>query len=134
MADFKKLLVWQKSYALALQNRKIASGIRGSDNIGLRSQIVRAGDSIPANIVEGRKQESPRQFVRYLTISLNSAAELEFHLLMAKDLELIPMRSYISLLNALNEVARMLTGLINSVRTTTPIRKPPITCFPFVPS
>ena len=64
MADFKKLLVWQKSYALALKVRRISSHIRAGENMGLKSQIVRASDSIPANIVEGRGQESPRTRLR----------------------------------------------------------------------
>ncbi len=96
MADFKNLKVWQKSYALALEIRKAASGIRPNENTGLKSQLIRAADSIPANIVEGRNQESQKQFARYLRISLNSAAELEFHLLMARDLGLISSKAYLS--------------------------------------
>ena len=122
MADFKKLLVWQKSYALALKVRRISSHIRAGENMGLKSQIVRASDSIPANIVEGRGQESPKEFVRYLRISLNSAAELEFHLLMAKDLELIGEKTYLSLITNLTEVKKMLSGLINSIRKKLPPR------------
>ena len=60
VSDFKKLHVWQKAHALALHAHRIATGIRRSHDIALRSQIIRAAMSIPANIVEGRRQESEK--------------------------------------------------------------------------
>jgi hypothetical protein len=60
VSDFKKLLVWQKAHALALHAHRVAMGIRRSHDLALRSQIIRAAMSIPANIVEGRRQESEK--------------------------------------------------------------------------
>jgi 23S rRNA-intervening sequence protein len=65
MSDFKRLIVWRKSHALALAIHRAAARIRGVMYSSLRSQMVRAALSIPANIVEGRGQRSDREFARY---------------------------------------------------------------------
>ena len=62
MSDFKKLEVWKKAHQLALDAHKAALGIRGAHYVSLRSQIIRAAMSIPANIVEGREQASEKDF------------------------------------------------------------------------
>ncbi len=68
--------------------------------------------SIPANIVEGRRQESEKEFARYLRISINSAFELEYHLIVARDIGAISEADSASLLRELIEVRRMLHGLL----------------------
>src|SRR6266498_3278111 len=89
MSDFKNLKVWQKAHTLALDTHRVACKIRGSSNSGLRTQTIRAAMSVPANIVESRGQLTRREACRYLRISLNSATELEYHLLTALDLKAI---------------------------------------------
>lgn len=117
MSDFKNLLVWQKAYALSLDVHRVAGTIRRAGHLSMKNQIIRAASSIPANIVEGRGQESSKEFARYLRIALNSGAELEFHLMMAKDLNVIGNSTYLRLLTNLVEVKKMLHGLLNSVRS-----------------
>lgn len=116
MSDFKKLVVWQKAHALALEARRAATGMRGTEHLNLRSQLTRAAMSIPANIVEGRSQESRREFARYLRIAVNSASELEYHLITGRDIGAISKPEFLSLLNQLVEVRKMLHGLINYAR------------------
>src|SRR5687768_18534529 len=77
MADFKKLIVWQKAHALALNTHRIAAQIRGAQNASLRNQMTRAAQSIAANIVEGRGQKSEKDFARFLGYALNSARSEE---------------------------------------------------------
>ena len=120
MSDYKKLLVWQKANALALQAYRISAKIRRSRDVGLRSQIVRSAMSIPANIVEGRRQESERQFARFLKIAFNSAVELEYHLEVARDLEVMSLSDSTALLNQLIEVRRMLHGLLRKIGMKAP--------------
>ena len=86
MADFKKLQVWQKAHALALHAYRVTTRMRRPRDLSLRSQINRAAMSIPANIVEGRRQESEKEFSRFLRIALNSGSELEYHLIVARDI------------------------------------------------
>jgi len=112
MSDFKKLDVWNKAHQLALHVHKTAMGIRGAQYISLRSQLIRAAMSIPANIVEGREQASEKDFARFLRYSIGSASELEYHLIIGRDMELISQESFNSLLEKLEQVRKMLHGLI----------------------
>ncbi len=87
-------------------------GIRGAQYISLRSQLIRAAMSIPANIVEGRAQASEKDFARFLRYSVGSASELEYHLIIGRDMELISQESFNLLLEKLEQVRKMLHGLI----------------------
>src|SRR4051812_18690769 len=60
--------------------------IRPSQHVSLRNQMVRASASIPTNIVEGSRQASRRDFGRFLGYALNSASELEYHLMLSRDI------------------------------------------------
>ena len=112
MADFKKLVVWQKSHAMALDAHQVAGRIRGTDNLSLRSQIIRAAMSVPANIVEGSGQQSSREFSRFLRIALNSTTELEYHLITARDLQVVRESDSLTLRSQVIEVRKMLYGLL----------------------
>ena len=115
MADYRNLNVWQKAHALALEVNSAAAGIRSSQHLSLRSQLVRAAFSIPANIVEGRTRQSESEFVRYLRIALNSASELEYHLLVARDVGALKPNAHEANTERVAEVAKMLQGLINRI-------------------
>ena len=116
MSDFKKLLVWQKAHALALHAYRVSAKIRHSRDFALRSQMIRAAMSIPTNIVEGRRQQSEREFARFLRISFNSAVELEYHLMLARDIGVADAEDSDQLLRELIEVRRMLHGLLQKLR------------------
>jgi len=115
VSDFKNLLVWQKAHALALHTHRVAMGIRRTHDSALRGQIIRAAMSIPANIVEGRRQEGEKEFARFLRIAVNSACELEYHLLVARDIQVISEPDAASLLRELIEVRRMIHGLLKKI-------------------
>jgi four helix bundle protein len=115
MADFRKLEVWNKAHALALNVHRVAMKLRGAEYLTLRSQMVRAAASIDANIVEGRSQKSDRQFLKFLNIAANSANELESHLIMALDLRAMSKPDYLMLLEKLKQVRMMLHGLIRHI-------------------
>jgi four helix bundle protein len=117
VSDFKKLLVWQKAHAMALDAHQVAGRIRKADHAALRSQIVRAAMSVPANIVEGCSQESAKQFSRFLLIALNSATELEYHVIMARDLGIVRSEESLSLLSQTIEVRKMIHGLRRRLAT-----------------
>ena len=113
MGDFKRLLVWQKAHALAVDVHRAASRIRRRQDASLASQLVRASQSIPANIVEGRGQKSARDFARFVRYSINSGWELEHHLITARDTRALPEKEVTPLINRLTEVRRMLYGLVS---------------------
>jgi four helix bundle protein len=123
VSDFKKLLVWHKAHALALHAHRVATGIRRSHDVALRSQIIRAAMSIPANIVEGRRQETDKEFARFLRIALNSGCELEYHLIVARDVGVISEADSASLLQECIETRRMLHGLLKKISDHAPAPK-----------
>ena len=126
VSDFKKLLVWQKAHALGLHAHRVATGIRRSQDLALRAQITRAAMSIPANIVEGRRQESEKEFARFLRIAVNSGCELEYHLIVARDIGVISESESASLLREVIEVRRMIHGLLKKI-SDTPKERSPVT-------
>lgn len=116
MSDFKKLKVWQKAHGLSLHAHRVAQRIRGRDYAALRSQLVRAAGSIPANIVEGRAEKGEAQFARFVGHAISSAAEFENHLANARDLGVMTRSDYLALTDRLTEVRMMLYGLLRSLR------------------
>ena len=122
MSDFKKLHVWQKAHALSLCVDRVTRMIRGSRYASLRSQIFRAATSIPSNIAEGRRQESEKEFSRFLRYALNSSSELEYHLILARDTKVISADDYRSLVTQTIRVRKMLYALLKrlSVGKTVP--------------
>jgi four helix bundle protein len=117
MQDFKRLVVWQKAHRLTLamyaESAKLPKGIGWS----LQSQIVRAATSIPANIAEGCGRAGDRDFRRFLRHSLGSACELEYYLLLARDLGFLAETAYEPLNAQVVEIKRMLAGLIRRLVT-----------------
>lgn len=125
MSDYKNLKVWQKAQAVALESHRATQKIRGRDNAALRSQITRAAFSIPANIVEGCGVQTPLEYSRFVRIALNSANELEYHLITAKDLGLLTDRTAATLVTNVIEVRKMLHGLLKYLRTRVPTQALP---------
>ena len=117
MKDFRKLSVWEKSHSLVIEIYKITAGFPKSETFGLTSQIRRASNSMPANIAEGCGRDGEADFARFLQMALGSASELEYHILLAHDLNLINDVSYDNLNSRIIEVKRMLTSLIQKLKT-----------------
>jgi four helix bundle protein len=126
VSDFKRLKVWRKAHSLALSVRRVARSIRGADNASLRNQLIRAAMSIPTNIVEGTGQKTGKEFARFIGIALNSASELEYHLMMARDDRVIKTNDVESLLSRTIEVRKMLHGLQNAVLASSRMPKKPV--------
>ena len=124
MSDFKSLRVWRKAHALALNVDRLVATIEGPRRTALRSQIVRAAMSIPTNIVEGRGQTSQKEFARFLRIALNSSTELEYHLILARDVGAIDSKEFSNALDQVLGVRMMLHGLLKRVSAPTVVSAP----------
>jgi four helix bundle protein len=83
---------------------------------GLTSQLRRASSSIPANLAEGCGRNGDGEFARFCSIAMGSASELEYHLVLAKDLRLIQPEDCSELTQRTTEVKRMLAPLIQKLR------------------
>lgn len=116
MQDYRKLSVWQKSYALALETYRASAAFPKEEVYGIVSQVRRAAASIPANIAEGCGRHTRSEFVRFLDIAMGSLAELDTYLMLSRDLAYIPPESYADLDSRLIEVKKMLASLITKVR------------------
>jgi four helix bundle protein len=115
MRAFRDLAVWRKAHGVTLETYRSTQSFPKSELYGLTSQIRRAAASVCANIAEGCGRRGKADFARFLQISLGSASELEYHLLLAADLEFLDSVAYKPLADRVVEVKRMLTGLIRKL-------------------
>ena len=87
MRDFKQLSFWHRSHSLTLKlYSHTSSSFPKDETYGLVSQIRRSCSSIPTNIAEGCGRNSNPDFKRFLVMSTGSCSELEYQLLLSKDL------------------------------------------------
>lgn len=114
--DFRQLKVWEKSHLLTLEIYRATKQFPKDELYGLISQIRRAAASIPANIAEGCGKCSDRELARYMQISMGSASELEYHLLLASDLDYLSTNDYQELVNHVIEIKKMLGPFIKKLR------------------
>jgi four helix bundle protein len=110
MRDYHNYEVWARAHRHALKIRGIARRLRGPVNSSLRSQMVRAADSVVFNIVEGCSAEQ-RDFARFLQISINSANELQAQLELAHGDGVIGPQVWTRLNDETVEIRRMIWGL-----------------------
>ena len=115
--DFHELAVWQKAHALTLRVYESTSSFPRDEMFGLTSQARRAASSIGANIAEGCGRATDADFARFLQQAMGSASELEYHLLLARDLNMLAEGEHLELTELTVEVKRMLTALISKVRS-----------------
>lgn len=94
---------------------QVTSAFPRDELYGLTSQIRRSCASIPANLAEGCGRNGPAEFARFCSIAMGSASELEYHLLLARDLKLIPLKDYAALTERATELKRMLAGLFQKL-------------------
>ncbi|KAA0206515.1 four helix bundle protein [Candidatus Uhrbacteria bacterium] len=116
MQSFKDLIVWQKAMDLAKLVYQLTESLPKNEEFGLKSQMRRAAVSIPSNIAEGRKRGTRKDFTQFLRIADGSLAELETQLLLSEDLYEI---KHDHLIESLQEVGRMLSGLISKLKADT---------------
>jgi four helix bundle protein len=92
MQNFKELDIWKESRILVKDLYLLTNYLPQEEKFGLISQIRRCVISIPSNIAECSAKDSQKDFLRYLQISLGSSFELETHLLLCVDLELLTVK------------------------------------------
>jgi four helix bundle protein len=116
MKDFRKLSVWTKSHGLVVEVYKETRGFPREELYGLTSQLRRSAASVPANIAEGCGRGSDAELARFLHIAMGSASELEYHVLLAHDLDYLTAPTHKRLTEQVQEVKRMLAALIQKLK------------------
>jgi four helix bundle protein len=125
---FRDLVVWQRAMDLAVESYRLTTGFPPQERFGIVAQIRRAGSSIPANIAEGSGRLGTRELVHFLSIARGSARELETHFELASRLGMLTKRNATTALVLLDEVGRLLSASIETLRrraarTVSPSRK-----------
>lgn len=111
MRDFRDLLVWQKAHRLTLDEYRATKSFPTEERYGLTAQLRRSVASVPTNIAEGCGRDGERDFARFLSIAAGSASEVEYHLMLARDLEYLPTPMVDQLHGLVTEVKKMLAAL-----------------------
>jgi len=114
--DVSKLIVFKKSHELALKIYELTKKFPKDETFALTSQIRRAVVSIPSNIVEGKARNSDKEYKRFLYISRGSLEEVKYQILLSKDLSYITENDFIIVMDLINEIGRLLNGLISSLK------------------
>lgn len=116
MESWKELKVWQKAHGLVIEIYKLTAEFPNVERFRLTDQLCRAASSIPANIVEGQARQTTKEYIHFLYNARGSLEETRYHLLLAKDLELLDSDRYATLETNYEAVSKMLNGLIQSLR------------------
>ena len=114
MANYRKLICWQKADNLSFLIYKLTSSFPKNEVFGITSQLRRASLSVPVNIVEGFNRNSKRELSRFLNISLGSLAETEYLLYFSEKLGYIH-DDPVELKNLIDEVGKLLWRFRESI-------------------
>jgi four helix bundle protein len=114
MQDFRKLDVWHKSHAFTLTIYRATEHFPKSETFGLITTLRRGATQLTTKIAEGCGQDSNADFLRCLQSARGTGVELEYQLLLARDLQLLATNQHESLHNQLIEVRRMLSGVLRA--------------------
>lgn len=112
---YEGLLVWQKAHAFVLDIYRVTADFPKEETYGLVSQLRRASVSIPTNIVEGKNRGGDGDYARFVYISRASCGEVEYLLLLAKDLGFLPSPVFEKLNGEVRTIGKMLNGLLKSL-------------------
>jgi four helix bundle protein len=112
MQDFRKLRVWNEALSLALSVDNSTKRLKRGTYASFRNQTFRSALSIPANIAEGRRKKSDKEFARFLNIAAGSSSELESHLIFGREAGIILDTEFDSLVAQTTRVRKMIFALI----------------------
>ncbi len=120
MATFKRfedIQVWQKARTVSVLIYRLTGDGDFSKDFDLRRQIRRSASSIVSNIAEGQGRRTDRDFANFLNIALGSVAETKSHMYLALDLGYVDQQGFTETYDKLDEIGRMIFGLISHLRS-----------------
>jgi four helix bundle protein len=116
MKDFRDLKVWQRTHQITLAIYRSTRNFPREETYGMVSQLRRCSSSVAANIAEGCGRSGNAEFGRFLTVAMGSASELEYFLLLARDLEYLSRENHEAVAQDVIEMRRMLNRLLSRVQ------------------
>ncbi len=117
--DYRDLIVWQKAMDLVETIYRTTGTFPRGEIDGLTSQIRRAAISIPSNVAEGNGRNTTRDYLHFLSMAYGSIKEVETQVLIAERLRYIDPACSSQLIERTAEVARLISGLVNSLNRKT---------------
>jgi four helix bundle protein len=115
-ADFVDLLAWQEGVALVRDVVRTAPQVRGAGAEEVVDQMLRAAESVPANVAEGYGRGLGPDFAQFLQVAAASAAELESHVRVAEASGRLGAEAALGLVARARRVRALLVGLRRSVK------------------
>jgi four helix bundle protein len=109
------LQVWAKAHSLTLELYRLSRQFPKEELYGLVAQLRRAASSIGANLAECCGRRTQPELARFTRVAMGSASELDYHLLLSRDLGFLKDDEYQRASKGLTEVRKMLTSLLNSI-------------------
>jgi four helix bundle protein len=116
MQNFRDLKVWQKSHDATREIYRVSAEFPKAEIYGLTAQLRRAAVSIGANIAEGCGRGSDPDFGRFLQMAMGSAGEVEYLLLLARDLNYLQADVHMNLNSEITDAKRMLSALMKKLK------------------
>src|SRR5947209_12772559 len=113
---YRDLVVWQDSMDLVVAIYRITAAFPREERYSLVDQLRRAAVSVPSNIAEGHGRSRTGDYLRHLSVAVGSLGEVETQVLIARRLEYIADDDQRRLVDSWNASAKMLGGLIRSLR------------------
>ena len=114
--DYRDLIVWQKAMDLVEAVYRTTAAFPKEEMYGLTSQLRRAAVSIPSNIAEGNGRNTTRDYLNFLGMAYGSVKEVETQVLIAERLRYIDSNQTGRLVTMTAEIARLISGLVNSLK------------------
>ncbi len=118
MFRFEKLDVWQKAIVFADTVYSATRAFPSDERFGLTNQMRRASVSVSSNIAEGSGRSTNPDFARFVEIAYASVMEVVSQSHIAHRQQFLDDESFDSLITQADELARMLSGLRNSLRSS----------------
>ena len=115
MRNYRDLQVWTKAHAVTLELHRLSRSFPREEIYGLTSQLRRAGMSMGSNLAEGCGRRTSNELAHFVRIAMGSASELDYQLLLCRDLGYLKTDDYTRTANQLTEVRKMLTSLLSKV-------------------
>lgn len=115
---FQDIKAWQEARELVALIYKTSRTGSLSRDFGLKDQLQRAAVSIMANIAEGFGRRGRQEFVQFLRIARGSCSEVQSHLYVALDNELIDELTFEDLQARSETVGRRISAFIAHLTTT----------------
>jgi four helix bundle protein len=122
MRNYRDLQVWKKTHDLTLELYRVSQRFPREEIYGITGQMRRAAVSIGANLAEGCGRRTSAELARFVRIAMGSASELDYHLLLSRDLGFMTDDDFASVSATLTEVRKMLTSFLQSVEEQIEIR------------